>query len=131
MHDITQREWARKANDRAGIYADMVTHVRRRMGTQHAEMAGIAEASMRRLGHSNTDKLSTAYLSPLHRNGMRDLAGFTAHDQASAWWPHNEIKLPEVLKAMLWPDVEIWERAFDEARKGQRDDVEEQIVSQL
>ncbi|KAG2199391.1 hypothetical protein INT47_001573 [Mucor saturninus] len=72
-----------------------------------ADLAGVNEDQIRRLGRWNNTTMNGAYLTGLPREVMRVMAGFTVQ-QGQFYLPRASVDPPESLCKMIFPDLDIW-----------------------
>ncbi|KAG2210796.1 hypothetical protein INT45_010944, partial [Circinella minor] len=91
----------------AGIFVTRkVTHVPRSSAAKMADLAGVPESQIRRMGQWNTDTMTNAYLDSLPRQFMRVMAGF---ENDASYHLIRGIEEPcSDLKRMIFPWVDYW-----------------------
>ena len=77
-----------------------------------AEVAGAAEAQIRRLGRWNNSAMEGCYLTALPREAMRSLAGFSPRP-GSYYLQRAAVKPGESLLKSVFPDVDRWLEAHE------------------
>lgn len=91
----------------AGIFVkNKVTHVPRSSAAKMADMAGVPESQIRRMGLWNSDTMTNSYLDSLPRQFMRVMAGFNS--DTSYYLPRAVEEPPEELKRLVFPWVDHW-----------------------
>lgn len=97
----------RSAFEAAGIFVSKkVTHVPRASSAKMADLAGVPESQIRRMGQWNTDTMSNVYLDSLPREFMRVMAGFET--DASYFLARASEEPCEELKRLVFPWVDYW-----------------------
>lgn len=117
----TQYDWASKAFEYAGITAKKVTHAPRGSGAQMAELLGVSEDQIRRAGRWNTDQMTGCYLNCLPRKFMRRMGGYPSQ-MGGFELARADIKPPDCLLSMIWPELSQWQGRFG-PRQDQIDDL--------
>lgn len=84
-----------------------------------AEANGASEASIRRGGRWNNEKMEGCYLTTLPREVLRALAGFNSHG-GEFFLPRAECSIPDELRTTVFPWIEEYEELFD---KGELNDI--------
>jgi hypothetical protein len=74
----SQREWAAKAFEYAGITSSKKTYIGRSSAAKLAELKGASEDQIRRAGCWNLEQMIGCYLNSLPREFMRIIAGHPA-----------------------------------------------------
>jgi hypothetical protein len=72
----SQRDWVIKAFAYAGIQSNKKTYVGRSSGVKTAELKGISEAQIRRVGRWNQEQMIGCYLNSLPRKFICTMAGY-------------------------------------------------------
>jgi hypothetical protein len=93
-----------------------VTHLCRQSGAQLAELLGVCEADIARLGHWNQTSLRASYLSCLPRDALRKLAGHH-HGKGTFNIDRDAIDPPEELLKQVFPKIEDWETKINNPRE--------------
>src|ERR1700724_3914985 len=80
------------------------------IGARQANAAGASEDSIRRHGRWATDRMTSAYLSPLSLEPVRLLAGFKK-ERGSYYLERQVLSPPEELCTQVFPEVDhYWEQ---------------------
>lgn len=75
LDESTHSRFINKMLHCAGISSKASTHIARGCASRMAELAGVSEDQIRRLGHWQAGAMERHYLSALPRKGMRAMAG--------------------------------------------------------
>ena len=95
------------ALESANIFtARKVTHVPRASSAKMADLAGVPESQIRRMGLWNNDTMTNSYLDTLPRQFMRIMAGFET--DASHHFPRGIEEPSEELKRLVFPWADDW-----------------------
>ncbi|KAG2214030.1 hypothetical protein INT45_001993, partial [Circinella minor] len=103
----THTRFMKIALNSAGIFVTRkVTHVPRSSAAKMADLAGVPESQIRRMGQWNTDTMTNSYLDSLPRQFMRVMAGF---ENDASYHLLRGIEEPcSDLKRMVFPWVDYW-----------------------
>ena len=107
----SQREWAERALQYAGIASQKKTHIGRPAGAKLAELKGVSEDQIRRAGRWNQEQMIGCYLNSLPREFMRLMAGHPAH-MGCFEIRRAGITPPDELLSMIWPELDAWNGRF-------------------
>lgn len=92
----------------SGITSTSVTHFFRKAGARLADVSGVAENQIRRLGNWNNNAMEGSYTTGVPREAIRAMAGFPP-DRREYFIARNTLQPPEELLRMVFPQIEIWE----------------------
>lgn len=95
-----------KAFKACRITSSKKTHVNRGAAARMADLQGVDESDIRRMGRWNNSAMNGAYLTGLPRGIMRSLAGFP--QQGTFYLPRATVTPPESLQAKVFPEASIW-----------------------
>lgn len=95
-----------KAFKACQITSSKKTHVNRGSSARMADLQGVNESDIRRMGRWNNSSMNGAYLTGLPRGMMRSLAGFP--QQGTFHLPRNATIPSEDLQAKVFPEASIW-----------------------
>lgn len=101
------RDSVAKGLDGAQIFTKKKTHINRGSAARMADLAGVNEDQIRRLGRWNNTTMNGAYLTGLPREVMRVMAGFTVQ-QGQFYLPRSAMDPPEELCRMIFPQLDSW-----------------------
>ncbi|KAG2201219.1 hypothetical protein INT47_013030 [Mucor saturninus] len=85
----------------------LVTHINRGSAARMADLAGVNEDQIRRLGRWKNTTINGAYLTGLPREVMRVMAGFTVQ-QGQFYLPRASVDPHESFCKMIFPDLDVW-----------------------
>jgi len=91
----------------AHIFTKKKTHINRGSSARMADLAGVNEDQIRRLGRWNNTTMNGAYLTGLPREVMRVMAGFTVQ-QGQFYLSRSAIDPPEELCRTIFPELDAW-----------------------
>jgi hypothetical protein len=93
----------------AKVTGDHTTHLTRGCASRLAELLGVSEDQIRRLGHWQAGAMERHYLSALPRKGMRAMAGFTDFSKPGFYYLKRDLlEPPQSLKSQIFPQLEDW-----------------------
>ena len=93
-----------------------ITHIGRKSGAVHAELAGLDEGEIKRLGRWNADALERSYLSPLPRQGILVMSG---HSKDAKYFLKRDCVEPsEQLQKLVFPWIEEKEEQIKAINNG-------------
>lgn len=93
--------------DGAKIFSKTKTHINRGSSARMADLAGVYEDQIRRLGRWNNTTMNGAYLTGLPREAMRAMAGFTIQP-GQFYIPRASLDPPEDLTKLIFPLLDEW-----------------------
>ena len=92
-----------------GVESDHSTHITRGCASRMAELIGVPEDQIRRLGHWQAGAMEKHYLSALPRLGMRAMAGVkNFHTPGNYFLKRDCLEPPESLKRKVFPKLDSW-----------------------
>lgn len=117
----SQRDWAAKAFEYAGIRSSKKTHIGRSSGAKLAEVKGVTEDQIRRAGRWNQEQMIGCYLTALPREFMRVMAG---HPKKKGRFEIIRARVPPPgsLLPLIWPELDQYAGRFG-PNDGQIDDL--------
>jgi hypothetical protein len=95
-----------KAFKACRITSSKKTHVNRGSAARMADLQGVPEGDIRKMGGWNSTSLNGSYLTGLPRSIMRSLAGFLL--QGTFWLARNTVVPSEGLQAKVFPEASTW-----------------------
>lgn len=95
-----------KAFKACKITSSKKTHVNRGAAARMADLQGVDESDIRRMGRWNNSSINGAYLTGLPRGIMRSLAGFP--QQGTFFLPRNTTIPSKSLQAKAFPEASLW-----------------------
>jgi hypothetical protein len=96
-----------------GITADHKSHVTRGCASRMAELRGISEDQIRRLGHWQAGAMEKHYLSALPRQGMRGMASCRSLEPGHYFLPRGSIQPCDTLQRRIFPQLDYWLERFE------------------
>lgn len=90
------------------ITSSKTTHVGRGAAARMADLQGVQESDIRRMGRWNNSSMNGAYLTGLPRGIMRALAGFPSEQGGAFFLPRDTILPSEELQAKIFPQASEW-----------------------
>ena len=100
------RDAIEKAFNACKITSSKKTHIGRGSAARMADLQGVDEADIRRMGRWNNSSMHGAYLTGLPRGIMRSLSGFPT--QGTFFLPRNTVEPCQALQEKLFPLASIW-----------------------
>lgn len=96
-----------------GITSVKKTHSGRQAGAREAEMAGLSQDHIRRVGQWNRESMENNYLTCLPRVAIRVIQGFP-EEKGCFWLPRALVSPPLSLQKKIFPSVEEWQQKMQE-----------------
>lgn len=103
----SHRDAVSRGLDGAQIFTKKKTHINRGSAARMADLAGVNEDQIRRLGRWNNTTMNGAYLTGLPREVMRVMAGFTTQ-QGQFFLRRAILDPPEELCKKIFPELDAW-----------------------
>ena len=108
LHPATHIRICDKMLKDAGVVSDHKSHVTRGCASRIAELKGISEDQIRRLGHWQAGAMERHYLSALPRQGMRGMAGCRSLEPGRYFLKRSLTTPSDELQRQIFPQLEDW-----------------------